>query len=155
MVEMKQWFGELNLNVMLRMVAGKRYFGDSATSAEIEEAEQCRNGMRELFRLLGLFVVADAVPLLRFLDLGGYEKEMKKTAKDIDVIIQGWLDDHRRKRNSGETTSDQDFIDVLLTTLNGVDKLGGYDIDDVIKAQCSVNISSSEMILIISISKLY
>ncbi|KAM7514173.1 hypothetical protein LguiA_003756 [Lonicera macranthoides] len=134
MVEMKQWFGELNLNVMLRMVAGKRYFGDSATSAELEEAEQCRNGMRELFRLLGLFVVADAVPLLRFLDLGGYEKEMKKTAKDIDLIIQGWLDDHRRKRNSGETTSDQDFIDVLLTTLNGVDKLGGYDIDDVLIA---------------------
>lgn len=32
LLEMKQWFGDLNLNVILMMIAGKRYFGARAES---------------------------------------------------------------------------------------------------------------------------
>lgn len=91
--------------------------------------------MREFFELGGTFVLRDAVPYLGWLDLGGYEKAMKKTAKELDSLAGEWLEEHRRKRESGQPVAkeEQDFMDVLLSALEGID-LPGYDVDTVIKA---------------------
>ncbi|OMO74936.1 Cytochrome P450 [Corchorus olitorius] len=129
LVEVKQWFGDLNLNVILRMVAGKRFFGVGVVNEE-EEARRCRKAMREFFHLGGLFLVRDAIPFLGWLDLGGHEKAMKKTAKELDSIMEQWLEEHR---NNKKEKSDQDFLDVLLSVLEGID-LEGYDVDTVTKA---------------------
>ncbi|KAJ0024021.1 hypothetical protein Pint_08875 [Pistacia integerrima] len=102
LVETKQWFGDLNLNVILRMVAGKRYFGADAATDE-KEVRRCRKAMREFFDLAGLFVVRDALPFLGWLDIGGYEKAMKKTFKELDSLVEEWLEEHRRKKEAGET----------------------------------------------------
>ncbi|MBA0638079.1 hypothetical protein Godav_024604 [Gossypium davidsonii] len=134
LVEMKQWVGNLNLNVILRMIAGKRFFGAVVASDE-KEARRCRKAMREFFHFSGLFVVRDAIPFLGWLDLGGHEKAMKKTAKGLDSIMEEWLEEHRMKKESvgEEDKGDQDFIDVLLSVLQGLD-LSGYDVDTVTKA---------------------
>ncbi|XP_010060881.1 cytochrome P450 82A3-like [Eucalyptus grandis] len=88
-VDLKQWFAKLTLNVILRIVAGKRY-----RAADEEEKQRCQKALRELFHFLGLFLVADALPFLRWLDLGGHEKAMKRTAEELDEIIGGWLEEH-------------------------------------------------------------
>ncbi|XP_027353751.1 cytochrome P450 CYP82D47-like [Abrus precatorius] len=137
LVEMKQWLGDINLNAFLRMIAGKRF------SAENEQqARRVRRVLREFFRLMGLFVVGDAIPALGWLDLGGEVKNMKNTAIELDRIVVEWLEDHRQKRDTGETIAEQDFIDVLLSVIDGVD-LAGYDADNVIKATCSTLIAAS------------
>jgi cytochrome P450 len=132
-VEMKQWFGDLALNVVLRMVAGKRYSGDD------EDARRCQNAFREFFQLMGQFVVGDAIPYLGWLDLGGHEKAMKKTAKEMDCLVTEWLEEHRKGRASGEAKGQQDFMDVMLSILDGAD-LAGSDPDTVNKATCLVRI---------------
>ncbi|XP_027353750.1 cytochrome P450 CYP82D47-like [Abrus precatorius] len=141
-VEMKKWFGDMNLNVILRMIAGKRY---STKSEDEQQVRRIRGVFREFFRLTGLFVVGDAIPALGWLDFGGEVKEMKNTAIEMDSIVGEWLEEHRRKRDSsGEsaTKTEQDFIDVLLSVLNGVD-LAGYDVDTVIKGTCSTLIAGA------------
>lgn len=55
----------------------------------------------------------------------------------MDSIVSEWLEQHRHKRDSGDTETEQDFIDVLLSVLNGVE-LAGYDVDTVIKGTCTV-----------------
>lgn len=139
LVEMKQWLGNMNLNVILRMTAGKRY---SAKSGDEEVVRRVRRVFREFFRLTGVLLVGDAVPVLGWLDgLGGQMKEMKKIAEEMDSIVGEWLEEHRRKRDSGDSTrTEQDFIDVLLSVLHAAD-LAGYDADTVIKATCLVRIS--------------
>ncbi|GMI82593.1 cytochrome P450, family 82, subfamily C, polypeptide 4 [Hibiscus trionum] len=134
LVEMKKWVGDLNLNVILRMIAGKRFFG-SVNASDEREARRCRKAMREFFHFSGLFVVRDAIPFLGWLDLGGHEKAMKKTAKEFDSILEEWLEEHRRKKESveEEAKGEQDFIDVLLSVLEGSD-LSGYDVNTVTKA---------------------
>ncbi|KAA8528585.1 hypothetical protein F0562_035940 [Nyssa sinensis] len=136
LVEMKKWFGDLTLNVVLRMVAGKRYFGASAASDE-KEARRCQKVLRNFFHLLGLFVVSDAIPLplMGWLDLGGHEKAMKETAKEMDSIVTEWLEEHRQKRESGEVKGDSDFIYVMLSVLEGAD-LAGFDADAINKSTC-------------------
>ncbi|XVF63952.1 hypothetical protein PTKIN_Ptkin09bG0128100 [Pterospermum kingtungense] len=113
---------------------GKRFFGAGVASEE-KDVRRCRKAMREFFRLAGLFVVRDAIPFLGWLDLGGHEKAMKNTAKELDSIMEEWLDEHRKKKEAvGEVAKgDQDFIHVLLSVLEGID-LAGYDVDTVTKA---------------------
>ncbi|KAK3231509.1 hypothetical protein Dsin_003390 [Dipteronia sinensis] len=101
LVEMKKWFGDVTLNVITKIVVGKRFVGDS-TKQESENNERSRRAMRAFMKLTGDFVLADAVPFLRWLDLGGYEKAMKKTWKEIDQLLEGWLKEHKHKRISGQ-----------------------------------------------------
>ncbi|KAI3773845.1 hypothetical protein L1987_48382 [Smallanthus sonchifolius] len=115
LVEMKKWFGELNMNTMLKAVAGKRYTGGD--SEDEEEMMSCREVIREWFQYLGQFLVAYALPFLGWLDLGGYEKTMKRVARELDSMFGKWLEEHRRKRSSGNGTEVNDFIDVMIQSL--------------------------------------
>ncbi|XP_062101141.1 xanthotoxin 5-hydroxylase CYP82C4-like [Humulus lupulus] len=117
LVELNRWLEEVTLNMVVRMVAGKRYFGASAASEDSGEARRCQKAISEFFRLIGIFVVSDALPFLWWLDLQGHEKAMKKTAKEWDSILEGWLEEHRKKRacRKGKAEEDQDFIDVMLS----------------------------------------
>ncbi|XP_048442135.1 cytochrome P450 CYP82D47-like isoform X2 [Pyrus x bretschneideri] len=88
--------------MVVRMVAGKRYFG---ASDEIRrwgrgEARRCRKAIGQYFHLIGIFVVADALPFLWWLDLQGHKKAMKKTAKELYQILGGWLEEHRQRRGA-------------------------------------------------------
>lgn len=137
-VELRQWFGDLTLSAMLRMVVGKRF---SADGADEKESRQVQNAMREFFRLVGLFLPGDAAPYLRWLDLGGHEKAMKKTAKELDVALEKWLREHKRKRERGSEEvvlqEEQDFMDVLLSVLpdSGLER---FDADIINKTTTAV-----------------
>ncbi|KAL6207369.1 hypothetical protein ACLB2K_018327 [Fragaria x ananassa] len=146
LVEMKHWLEELTLNVVVRMVAGKRYFGTSAAACDEEEARLCQKAISQFFHLIGIFVVSDALPYLWWLDLQGHEKPMKKTAKDLDQILGGWLEEHRRRRlksNNGDhlkakcAEGEEDFIDVMLS-LQEQGQLSNFqhDSDTSIKSTC-------------------
>ncbi|RVX15239.1 Cytochrome P450 82A3 [Vitis vinifera] len=113
LVEMKQWFGDLSMNVILRMVVGKDTL---------------------------VLEPADGIPSLGWLDLGGHEKAMKKTAKEIDIIAQEWLEEHRRRKDWGEDNGMHDFMDVLLSVLDGK-ALPEYDADTINKATSMALIS--------------
>ncbi|KAL8477559.1 hypothetical protein ACS0TY_029740 [Phlomoides rotata] len=131
LVDMKKWFGELNLNVVLKLVCGKRFAGGD----DAAETRRCREVIRDFFRLVGMFVPADAFPCLGWLDIGGHEKSMKKTAKEIDDIVGGWLAEHREREYSGEGKP-RDFMDVMLSAVQGASFQSQYDDDTIIKATC-------------------
>ncbi|XP_051140309.1 cytochrome P450 CYP82D47-like [Andrographis paniculata] len=138
LVDMKKWFAELNLNVILAMVAGKR-FSAAAGEDDGEEMRRCRAVFRDFFHLLGLFVPADALPWLRWFDLGGLEKRMKRTAKELDGIMAEWVVEHRRK---GGDTAARDFMDVMVSAVRGSEQLTRQaDADTVIKSTCQMIIA--------------
>ncbi|PNX59149.1 cytochrome p450 82a3-like protein, partial [Trifolium pratense] len=114
------------INVMFRTVLGKRFDGDD------EENQRVRKSLRDLFDLTSSFVICDTLSYLRWLDLDGKEKEMKKTAKELDEFVSGLLDQHKHHRNfDGEL----DFMDILISTVDDHD-LDGRDSETAIKATC-------------------
>ncbi|KAG7622551.1 Cytochrome P450 superfamily [Arabidopsis suecica] len=117
MVDLKSWLEDMSLNMMVRMVAGKRYFGGGSLSPEdAEEARQCRKGVANFFHLVGIFTVSDAFPKLGWFDFQGHEKEMKQTGRELDVILERWIENHRQQRKvSGTKHNDSDFVDVMLS----------------------------------------
>ncbi|KAJ0804930.1 putative cytochrome P450 [Helianthus annuus] len=138
-VELNKWLEHTMLNIIMMMVAGKRYFG--VASGGGDEAAKCHEAIIDTFRLCGLFVVSDAIPSLGWLDLQGYEKQMKKTGKDFDLVLGGWLEEHRQKRKlcleRNKLVDAEDFIDVMLS-LEDEKQLPNieHDSDTVIKSTC-------------------
>ncbi|CAL0308347.1 unnamed protein product [Lupinus luteus] len=82
---MKQWFCELALNVIFHIVAGKKDFGGDATNND-KEAQKYIKTIRKFLRLIGTYTVADDIPLLRWFDFGGYEKDMKTNFQRIGLF---------------------------------------------------------------------
>ncbi|RVW14796.1 Cytochrome P450 82C2 [Vitis vinifera] len=129
-VEMNKWLEELPFNVVLRMVAGKRYFVNGVHANE--EARHVIAGFRQFVHLLEARVPSDVLPFLEWIDLDGYLKSMKHVAELLDTSVQGWVEEHVMKLKS-DPSSRQDFIDVMLSILKD-DSVFGHTRETVIKA---------------------
>ncbi|KAG7943801.1 hypothetical protein I3843_15G062700 [Carya illinoinensis] len=137
LVEMNRWFNKIMRNAMLRMVVGKR-FAWAATEDEDEVIDlQYQQVLKDISILFGKFVVSDALPYLRWLDLGGDKRAMKKVAREIDYMLKGLLEEHKQRNLSSEVKNGhQDFMDVMLSNVTDNTKISNFDADTVTKATC-------------------
>ncbi|KAE8125083.1 hypothetical protein FH972_019919 [Carpinus fangiana] len=94
-VELKSLFSELTFNIIMRMVAGKRYYGYGEDVKDEEEARQFREIIREAFANGGASNPQEFVPMLRWIDLGGLEKRLMRLAKRTDAFLQGLIDEKK------------------------------------------------------------
>nr|WMZ41201.1 cytochrome P450 family 81 subfamily Q polypeptide 3 [Ipomoea batatas] len=117
-VEMKSYFFELTLNVMMRMIAGKRYYGENVE--DIEEAKRFRAIVTDTFRLGGATNVGDFVPALK-----GVFKELENSLVELqhrrDSFMQDMIKDCRKRmENDGDRHTEsagkkKSFVEVLLS----------------------------------------
>ncbi|XP_047969948.1 cytochrome P450 81Q32-like [Salvia hispanica] len=130
LVDMKTVFFELTMNVMMRMIAGKRYYGE-----EVEDEEEARR-FREITTEtmhLATSQLEDFVPVARWLGIGGVEKAMVELKERSKVFMQGLVEE--RKRNcggggDGEERRMRTMIDMLLALQ---EKEPEYYTDDIIR----------------------
>ncbi|XP_068311234.1 cytochrome P450 CYP82D47-like [Pyrus communis] len=132
LVEMKEWLAFTNENVIFRTIVGKSFL--EATDSKYSQG--CYLGRKtflEFLRLSGTFVISDSIPFLRWLDLGGHERAMKKIAKELEEVFKGWLEEHKHKRKiSGRLMGDElDFMDVMLSILGNNEVTTSYDADTI------------------------
>ncbi|GER36270.1 cytochrome P450 [Striga asiatica] len=97
-VDMKTAFFELTMNVVMRMIAGKRYYGENVEDAE--EARQFREIAKESLRV-STSSTGDFLPVVRWLGLGGGEKEMIELQAKRDGFMQGLVEEGRRRSAGG------------------------------------------------------
>ncbi|KAG6397047.1 hypothetical protein SASPL_143208 [Salvia splendens] len=123
----------------------ERLFGDAAKDQlalnpanTVFESHDKNGGFQEAIKkalyLGGVFVFSDAIPSLEWLDIGGYIKSMKQTYKEIDNVLEGWVQEriHTRKQNNDQSVSD--FMDVMLKSMEENEMVHGYTRETVIKA---------------------
>ena len=106
---------EMTFSDIMRMVAGKRYYGYRKDVKDEEEARQFRQIMKEAFSYGGASNLAEFVPILRWMDYKGLEKRLKNLSKRIDAFLQGLIDEQRHKEEEGNT-----MIDHMLS--DGIDE---------------------------------
>ncbi|KAM0939567.1 putative cytochrome P450 [Dioscorea sansibarensis] len=143
-VNMKEWFGDLSFNVVLQMVAGKRFFGSGSAS---DEARRFRKATHQFFHLLFVSVPSDMFPWLEWVDLGGHVKTMKAAAKEMDSVMVWLMEEHRERRTSGVAAGDADFMDVMLSIVGDDHELRNYfDQETLIKATSLVQTELDEKV---------
>ncbi|CAK9328632.1 unnamed protein product [Citrullus colocynthis] len=96
-VKLKSLFSELTFNMIMRMVAGKRYYGEEVS--ELEEAKKFREIMEKSFQL-GSYP-GDFLPFLKWVDWQ-YTKRVESLGRDTDSFLQNLVDEHRRNEEEGK-----------------------------------------------------
>ncbi|GER34825.1 cytochrome P450 [Striga asiatica] len=105
---------EMVLNVMMRMIAGKRYCDDGSGDLS-GEAKEFKEILREIFEVSGATNVGDFLPVLKWLGVNGLEKRLKKLQVRRDCFLQNLIDERRRKTKIVKgREKDLTLIDVLL-----------------------------------------
>ncbi|OMO92213.1 Cytochrome P450 [Corchorus olitorius] len=136
-VEMKERIGDMALNIIVRMVAGKAYFGTQGSCDE--KSRRCQKAMKDFFNLMGGFLVSDTVPLLGWVDvLMGRISKMKRTAKELDFVVGSWVNEHQDRKIRQGLNGEQDFIDVMLSVMDIEGNVPTQEANTIIKANCLV-----------------
>ncbi|KAE8675313.1 hypothetical protein F3Y22_tig00111678pilonHSYRG00041 [Hibiscus syriacus] len=112
-IVLKDHLLNLNLNVISRMVFGKKYT-ESTGENEIVTPKEFMEMLNELFLLNGVLDIGDSIPWLSFLDLQGNIKRMKVLAKKFDRFLEHVLDEHNERRKGVKDYVAKDMLDVLL-----------------------------------------
>ncbi|GKU97640.1 hypothetical protein SLEP1_g10760 [Rubroshorea leprosula] len=96
-VELKSMFVDLTFNNLMRMVAGKRYYGGDEDVTNYEEAMQFKELIAQILQIAGPNV-ADFLPILKW--FRNDEKKLINLAKRIDGFLQKLIDEHRIKEGN-------------------------------------------------------
>ncbi|OIS99309.1 cytochrome p450 82c4, partial [Nicotiana attenuata] len=137
-VNLSSWFEHITCNIIIRMLAGKR-FSSSVNEQSGTKEMQFKESIKKALFLGGSFVVSDVIPSLEWMDIGGHIKAMKQTFNEVDSVFDIWLKEHIQKRKDCDNSNtgddhQSDFIDVMLSTLPEETMVSGYDRDAIIKA---------------------
>ncbi|GKV04514.1 hypothetical protein SLEP1_g16666 [Rubroshorea leprosula] len=107
-IEMKPMFFEVTMNVMMRIIAGKRYYGDSMV--EVEEAMGFKKMVVESFRTGGATNVGDFLPAFKW--ISNNEKKLIELQKERDKSVQELVDECRKKMEESKNLT---LIEALLS----------------------------------------
>ncbi|XP_048436114.1 cytochrome P450 81Q32-like [Pyrus x bretschneideri] len=112
-LDMKSTFFELTLNVLMRMIAGKRYYGEQTEKSE--EAQLFKEMVIETFELSGATNIGDFMPVLKHLGVTVLEKKLVLLQKKKDEFMQNLIEEHRKlQRGSVSEQRSKSMVDVLL-----------------------------------------
>ncbi|XVF39839.1 hypothetical protein PTKIN_Ptkin01aG0064400 [Pterospermum kingtungense] len=112
-VELKRAFFELTYNVMMRLIAGKRYY-DYENVEDMEEASRFREIQIEALELSSTTNLGDFLPWLKSWKL---ERRLMECGKKRDKFMQDLIEQHRRKmRSTGpDEQIKKTMIEILLS----------------------------------------
>ncbi|XP_015622847.1 trimethyltridecatetraene synthase [Oryza sativa Japonica Group] len=114
-VVLKEHMLMVTLNVISRMVFGKKYIVEEGEGSSPTTAEEFRWMIEEIFFLNGVFNIGDMVPWLGWLDPQGYIGRMKRLGGMFDRFLEHILDEHvERRRREGDGFAARDMVDLLL-----------------------------------------
>ncbi|KAJ0986589.1 hypothetical protein J5N97_004945 [Dioscorea zingiberensis] len=104
-IEIRSWFFELTVNLVMGMISGKRYSG--------EEKRSLKKLLEEIFLFSGATSMEDFVPLARWLGFSSMRRRIEATAKEMDEFLQGLIEERRKLGKWKESSST--IIDIMLT----------------------------------------
>lgn len=93
----------LTINNIIRMLAGKRYYGDG--TEDDDESKHVRDLIAEVIAAGGAGNAADYFPILCWLT--DYEKRVKKLGGRVDEFLQSLVDEKRAEKVKGNTMIDR------------------------------------------------
>lgn len=114
-VDMKLAFFEMTLNILMRMIAGKRYYGVDSNIEKLEEAKRFKQIITESFQVSGATNMVDFLPFLKWTGLNKMERKLKILHEKRDKFMQELIEEHKTIRIGSNCHKDSIMIDVLLS----------------------------------------
>ncbi|XP_062024785.1 cytochrome P450 CYP82J17-like [Rosa rugosa] len=132
-VVISEWTEHLTLNVITRVIAGKRYFGKESDELD-EEEKRIGKLIKDFMYVSGNPVVTEVIGFPKWMDFKGQLKTMENIGSQLDSLMTSWVEEHHtKKQKSDSSNQQQDFINVLLSEIQDSSMLG-HTRDTIIKA---------------------
>ncbi|KAJ6320972.1 hypothetical protein OIU78_016214 [Salix suchowensis] len=127
LLDMKTVFFELTLNIMMQMIAGKRYYGENVSDAA--EAKRFRGIHAETFLLSGQTIIGDYIPWIKSKKM---EKRLIECHIKRDSFMQYLIEEQRGKILETDCCVEKkkNLIQVLLSLQQNEPE---YYTDDIMK----------------------
>ncbi|CAN4082977.1 unnamed protein product [Withania somnifera] len=129
-VVLKSKLFQMSYNIIMRMVAGKRYYGEELDN---EEANHFRELLEEVISYGGASNPADFMPAIFQWFSRRVEKNLARLGKKMDALLQDLIDEHRRDKCRNT------MIDHLLSLQESEPE---YYTDQIIKGIISVMLNA-------------
>ncbi|KAM0066617.1 putative isoflavone 3'-hydroxylase [Helianthus debilis subsp. tardiflorus] len=147
-VHVRPMLVELTLNVVMRMISGKRYYSSKdevLIDAEKEKAHKFQEIVNEILKLMGATNVGDFVPMLRWLGVSKLEKRLISLQAKRDLFMQELLEELKENmENCSNGKQRKNMIQMLLSLQNSEPEL--YT-DELIRSMTLVNSNKKYYIL--------
>ncbi|CAN1150776.1 Cytochrome P450 CYP82J17 [Linum perenne] len=134
-VLMGDYMEHLSMNLISRLIAGKRYFGGEGKGKELGKL------MKEFARVVGVLVPSDLIPALGWTNfLPGPVRYLKRVAREFDAVMQRWIEEHESMSEVGDESYKNDesrgqgFIDVMLSVSKDDFSTFGHSVHTIIKS---------------------
>ncbi|XP_015959792.1 isoflavone 2'-hydroxylase-like [Arachis duranensis] len=101
-VELSSIFHNMTYNNMMRMISGKRYYGDDHDIKDLNEAKEFRDTVTELLQMAGVSNKADYIPFLRWFDFGNSQKKLKNISNRFDDFLNKLIQENRTRKQHQE-----------------------------------------------------
>ncbi|CAN1846361.1 Xanthotoxin 5-hydroxylase CYP82C2 [Linum perenne] len=133
-VLMGDYMEHLSMNLISRLIAGKRYFGGEGEAAcGTEEGKRIGKLMKEFARVAGVLVPSDLIPALGWTNfLPGPVRYLKRVAREFDAVMQSWIEEH--ESISEDESRGQGFIDVMLSVSKDDFSTFGHSVHTITKS---------------------
>ncbi|KAI3773728.1 hypothetical protein L1987_48258 [Smallanthus sonchifolius] len=118
-VQVKPMLVDLTLNVVMRMISGKRYYysrDDVLTEEEKEKAHRFQEIVTEIFKVMGATNVGDYLPVLRWLGVSKLEKRLISLQAKRDLFMQELMEELKESMgNCSNGKQKRNMIQMLLS----------------------------------------
>lgn len=139
MVDISRWFSAVTQNIIVRMVAGKRYSTTDIHENQEKESQRFLKAIHDFNYLFGVPVISDAIPCTEWLDLQGHIRSMKRVAKEFDFFMTSWLEEHLQDNKIQCNKLGRDFIDAMISLMPDLDaSIHEHKAENIIKATAMV-----------------
>ncbi|MCD9638722.1 hypothetical protein HAX54_022860 [Datura stramonium] len=120
-VDLKSKLFQMSYNIIMRMVAGKRYYSEETDN---EETNHFRELIDEITSFAGTSNPIDFMPAIFRCFFRSMEKDLARLGQKIDAFLQGLIDEHRHDKSRNT------MIDHLLSLQESEQE---YYTDQIIK----------------------
>ncbi|XP_024185717.1 cytochrome P450 81Q32 [Rosa chinensis] len=133
-VDLRSMLSEMTFNIIMTMVAGKRFYGDDVSDKD--ESKQFRDIMREAFTYGGVTNPSDFLPALKWFGSGaGFEKKVMDLSKRMNAFLQGLIDEQQLSKTTSGQSEASTMIHHLLSLQESEPE---YYTDQIIKGHILV-----------------
>ncbi|OMO70654.1 Cytochrome P450 [Corchorus olitorius] len=123
---MKSLFLELVMNVMMRMIAGKRYYREGDGEI-LEEERKFKEIVKVAFELSGVTNIVDFVPVLKWVGLNKIEKKLTILQRKRDDFVQNLIKQPRKSigdpLSEGKSKTMVDVIYLCKTLIQNITRM--------------------------------
>ncbi|PRQ48097.1 putative oxidoreductase [Rosa chinensis] len=134
-VDLRSMLSEMTFNIIMTMVAGKRFYGDDVSDKD--ESKQFRDIMREAFTYGGVTNPSDFLPALKWFGSGaGFEKKVMDLSKRMNAFLQGLIDEQQLSKTTSGQSEASTMIHHLLSLQESEPE---YYTDQIIKGHILVS----------------